>query len=183
MSRYCVTSKELATQGICLYNNRMRITSDPTTRENTPAGRRLDFADATFVSAGITVEFEDTRKNYGETRVICYGLLGLSTPVQPTDTTKYGRAAGIGPSVAIATAAVQRPALVLSMPSPPSQIPGSDAPHRSRRHRVRFTPREQPSRATLSPRVPTSLAPSSTPTPRPEDLLVSRPRDARRRAR
>ena len=183
MSRYCVKSKDLATPGICIYNNVMRITFDPTKREKTAAERRLDFADATFVSAGITVEFEDTRKNYGETRVICYGLLDRSTPVQPTDTTKYGRAAGIGPSVAIATAAVQRPALVLSMPSPPSQIPGSDAPHRSRRHRVRFTPREQPSRATLSPRVPTSLAPSSTPTPRPGDLLLSRPRDARRRAR
>ncbi len=183
ISRYCVKSKELATPGMCIYNNLMRITFDPTTREKTPAERRLDFADATFVFAGVTVEFEDTRKHYGETRVICYGLLDLSTPVQPTDTTQYGRAAGIGPSVAIATAAVQQPALVLSTPPPAPKIPDSDAPHRSRRHRVRFTPRERPSRATLSTRVPTSLAPSSTPTPRSGDLLVSRPRDARRRAR
>jgi len=28
-----------------------------------------------FVFAGVTVEIEDTRKNYGETRMICYGLL------------------------------------------------------------------------------------------------------------
>lgn len=183
MSRYCVNSKDLATPGICIYNNVMRITFDPTKREKTAAERRLDFADATLVFAGVTVELEDTRTNYGETRVICYGLLDLSTPVQPTDTTQYGRAAGIAPSVAIATAAVQRPALVRPTPPPAPKIPGSDAPHRSWRHRVRFTPRERPSRATLSTRVSPSLAPSSTPTPRPGDLLVSRPRDARRRAR
>ena len=115
ISRYCVKSKERATPGMCIYNNLMRITFDPTTREKTPA--------------------------------------------------------------------VQQPALVLSTPPPAPKIPDSDAPHRSRRHRVRFTPRERPLRATLSTRVPTSLAPSSTPTPRSGDLLVSRPRDARRRAR
>jgi len=37
--------------------------------------RGLDFADAAQVFAGVTLEVEDTRKNYGETRVICYGLL------------------------------------------------------------------------------------------------------------
>jgi uncharacterized protein len=41
----------------------------------TLAERGLDFADAAFVFAGVTVEIEDTRKNYGETCVICYGLL------------------------------------------------------------------------------------------------------------
>ena len=39
------------------------------------AERGLDFADAAFVFAGVTVEIEDTRKQYGETRIICYGLL------------------------------------------------------------------------------------------------------------
>jgi uncharacterized DUF497 family protein len=53
----------------------MRITFDPIKREKTLAERGLDFADAIFVFAGVTVEIEDTRKNYGETRVICYGLL------------------------------------------------------------------------------------------------------------
>jgi len=53
----------------------MRITFDSTKREKTLAERGLDFADATFVFAGVTVEIEDTRRNYGETRVICYGLL------------------------------------------------------------------------------------------------------------
>ena len=35
----------------------------------------MDFADAEIVFAGVTLEFEDTRKNYGEARIICYGLL------------------------------------------------------------------------------------------------------------
>ena len=39
------------------------------------AERGLDFADAIFVFAGVTVEIEDNRRDYGETRVICYGML------------------------------------------------------------------------------------------------------------
>ena len=31
--------------------------------------------DAALIFSGVTVEIEDTRKNYGEKRVICYGLL------------------------------------------------------------------------------------------------------------
>ena len=54
----------------------MRITFDAAKREKTLAERGLDFADAVFVFAGVTLEVEDTRKNYGEARVICYGLLG-----------------------------------------------------------------------------------------------------------
>jgi uncharacterized DUF497 family protein len=53
----------------------MSITFDPDKRDATLAERGLDFADAVFVFAGVTVEIEDTRKNYGETRIICYGLL------------------------------------------------------------------------------------------------------------
>jgi uncharacterized DUF497 family protein len=53
----------------------MAITFDPTKRDNTLAERGLDFSDAVIVFAGVTVEMEDTRKNYGEARVICYGLL------------------------------------------------------------------------------------------------------------
>ena len=37
--------------------------------------RGLDFADAALVFAGVTVELEDTRKRYGETHIICYGML------------------------------------------------------------------------------------------------------------
>ena len=53
----------------------MAITFDRDKRDATLAERGLDFADAAFVFAGVTVEIEDIRKNYGETRMICYGLL------------------------------------------------------------------------------------------------------------
>jgi hypothetical protein len=53
----------------------MRITFDPIKREKTLTERGLDFTDTSLVFAGITVEIEDTRKNYGEKRIICYGLL------------------------------------------------------------------------------------------------------------
>ena len=53
----------------------MRITFDPAKRDRTLTERGLDFADADLVFAGVTVEVEDTRKNYGEPRIICYGLL------------------------------------------------------------------------------------------------------------
>ncbi len=53
----------------------MRITFDLAKRDKTLAERGLDFADAKWVFAGVTLEVEDTRKNYGEPRIICYGLL------------------------------------------------------------------------------------------------------------
>ncbi len=54
----------------------MRITFDPLKRARTLADRGLDFADALAVFDGVTVEFEDLRRNYGEPRIICYGMLG-----------------------------------------------------------------------------------------------------------
>ncbi len=53
----------------------MRITFDPAKRDKTLAERGLDFADAAFVFSGVTLEVEDTRKDYGEPRIICYGFL------------------------------------------------------------------------------------------------------------
>jgi hypothetical protein len=53
----------------------MRITFDTAKREKTLAERGLDFVDAKLVFAGVTLEVEDTRRNYGEKRIICYGLL------------------------------------------------------------------------------------------------------------
>ena len=53
----------------------MRITFDPVKREKALADRGLDFADAALVFEGVTVEVQDTRKDYGEVRIICYGLL------------------------------------------------------------------------------------------------------------
>ena len=53
----------------------MLITFDPHKRAVTLSERGIDFADAEQVFAGPTVEIEDTRRDYGETRIICFGLL------------------------------------------------------------------------------------------------------------
>jgi uncharacterized DUF497 family protein len=53
----------------------MRIIFDPTKRDKTLQERGWDFADAEIVFAGVTLEIEDKRQDYGESRVICYGLL------------------------------------------------------------------------------------------------------------
>ncbi len=53
----------------------MRVSYDPSKRDKTLADRGLDFDDAVAVFDGLTVEVEDTRKDYGEKRIICYGLL------------------------------------------------------------------------------------------------------------
>jgi hypothetical protein len=53
----------------------MRVTYDPEKREQTLRERGLDFEDAELVFSGVTLEVEDTRRNYGEVRTICYGLL------------------------------------------------------------------------------------------------------------
>ena len=53
----------------------MRITFDPAKRDKTLAERGLDFLDAEIVFEGITLEFEDIRKEYGEQRIVCFGSL------------------------------------------------------------------------------------------------------------
>lgn len=53
----------------------MRVTFDPAKRQATFEERGLDFEDAALVFAGPTLEVEDVRRNYGETRIICYGYL------------------------------------------------------------------------------------------------------------
>lgn len=53
----------------------MRTAFDPAKRARTLADRGLDFADAPLVFAGVTLEFEDTRKDYGEKRMVCFGRL------------------------------------------------------------------------------------------------------------
>lgn len=53
----------------------MRLTYDPAKREKTLIERGLDFEDALIVFEGSTVEIEDTRKDYGERRILCYGRL------------------------------------------------------------------------------------------------------------
>ena len=53
----------------------MKITFDPRKRDEALLKRGLNFEDAALVFAGITLELEDTRKNYGEMRMICFGKL------------------------------------------------------------------------------------------------------------
>jgi len=53
----------------------MRISFDPAKRHKTFEDRGLAFEDAALVFAGVTLELEDTREDYGETRVMCYGWL------------------------------------------------------------------------------------------------------------
>jgi uncharacterized DUF497 family protein len=53
----------------------MGVTYDPDKRARTLKERGLDFEDAPIVFAGLTVEVQDTRKDYGEIRMLCYGKL------------------------------------------------------------------------------------------------------------
>jgi uncharacterized DUF497 family protein len=53
----------------------MGIAYDPANRARTLTERGLDFEDAPIVFAGLTVEVQDTRRDYGEVRMLCYGKL------------------------------------------------------------------------------------------------------------
>lgn len=53
----------------------MRVSYDLTKCDWTLTNCGLDFEDAASVFDGLTAEIEDKRKNYAETRIICFGLL------------------------------------------------------------------------------------------------------------
>lgn len=53
----------------------MGISYDPDKRAQTLEERGLNFDVAPIVLAGLTVEVEDTRKDYGEVRMLCFGTL------------------------------------------------------------------------------------------------------------
>lgn len=53
----------------------MQIEFDPAKRETTLRERGLDFADAPQVFAGPVIEAEDSRFDYGETRITSMGML------------------------------------------------------------------------------------------------------------
>ncbi len=53
----------------------MPITYDPAKRAKALAERQLDFEDARFVFESTNFETEDTRKDYGERRILCFGML------------------------------------------------------------------------------------------------------------
>ena len=70
------TRLPVAAHGFCRYTNLVRVSYDPAKRDKTLDERGLDFEDAVTVFEGLTVEVEDTRKDYGERRLLCFGLLG-----------------------------------------------------------------------------------------------------------
>ena len=51
------------------------LSFDPAKRLRTLEQRGLDFLDAARVFAGPTIEFPDRRRDYGEVRNVCIGLL------------------------------------------------------------------------------------------------------------
>lgn len=53
----------------------MKITYDPNKRKKTLDERGLDFLDASLVFDGAVFEFEDTREDYQEKRIIVVGHL------------------------------------------------------------------------------------------------------------
>ena len=53
----------------------MAITYDPPKRAQTLAERNLDFEDAKLIFESTNFETEDTRKDYGEKRILCFGML------------------------------------------------------------------------------------------------------------
>lgn len=65
----------LARPVYCIYIKSVRVSYDPAKREWTLTHRGLDFEDATLVFDGLTAEVEDRRRDYGETRIICFGVL------------------------------------------------------------------------------------------------------------
>ncbi|MGZ8286723.1 MAG: BrnT family toxin [Allosphingosinicella sp.] len=54
----------------------MKISFDPPKREWTLVHRGLDFEEAVEVFANPVFTFEDERRDYGETRLTTFGLLG-----------------------------------------------------------------------------------------------------------
>ena len=68
-------SSALAHHGCCRYNNHVLITYDPAKRAKALAERQLDFEDARFVFESTNFETEDSRKDYGERRILCFGML------------------------------------------------------------------------------------------------------------
>lgn len=61
----------------CGYIILWKITYDPVKREKTLRERNLDFEDAASVFDGVTIDAVDNRHDYGEERVVTYGLLEL----------------------------------------------------------------------------------------------------------
>jgi uncharacterized DUF497 family protein len=57
-----------------MYNQQVHITYDPDKRARTLKERNLNFKRAVEVFSGLTLEVEDTRRDYGEQRILCVGF-------------------------------------------------------------------------------------------------------------
>jgi uncharacterized DUF497 family protein len=66
------------------------ITYDPKKPARTLAAGKLDFEDAKTVFEGTNFETEDIRKNYGEIRMICFGMLEDRMVVRRVHTARRG---------------------------------------------------------------------------------------------
>jgi uncharacterized DUF497 family protein len=53
----------------------MKISFDAAKREKTLQERGVDFQDASEVFTGRVYEIEDIRRDYGEQRIMCFGML------------------------------------------------------------------------------------------------------------
>jgi hypothetical protein len=53
----------------------LAVSHDPAKRTRTLSARKLDFEDAKLVFAATNFEIQDARKDYGEKRIICFGML------------------------------------------------------------------------------------------------------------
>ncbi|MFN7610416.1 MAG: BrnT family toxin [bacterium] len=53
----------------------MKISCDAAKRARTLQERGVDFQDANEVFAGRVYEIEDVRRDYGERRIMCFGML------------------------------------------------------------------------------------------------------------
>ena len=65
----------LANYGLRSYSIRVAATYDPKKRADILVTRGLDFKDAEEVFSGPYFETQDVRKDYGETRMLCFGML------------------------------------------------------------------------------------------------------------
>ena len=73
-SKAACALNRVAAACFCIYNNLARhLRSRQTGRDIGPA--RLGLRGCAIVFEGVTVEMQDTRRDYGESRVICYGIL------------------------------------------------------------------------------------------------------------
>ena len=59
----------------CVANDNHPVPEHSKAQDSLLAKRQLDFEDAKVVFEATNFETEDTRKDYGEKRILCFGML------------------------------------------------------------------------------------------------------------